>query len=289
MVIHIYFKKLTLIWLSDLENKDKVSINFETNLRLRFDYIGDSSKGPGFSNLEIELDILKGFEKSFTFKSAEKQPQELNENPILDPSDVKLRKVSTKEGTSVRDKRKKQKRETSPSKTVNPETPNTGNMIENVTLLFQQRYEIKTSTRHFQEEKADYITKMSLIKRNDDIKKTCDFNIPVVLLNKLNSLFKVVSSYSAEKVIPSKFSRPPHKSKETTVQKDDSYNQIYEVSIPSINIILLSEYKGEELIKIEVKDVFMYFRTEQKKTPKVNQESNLKGELISFGVNNKVT
>lgn len=284
MVIHIYFKKLTLIWLSDLENKDKVSLNFETNLRLRFDYHGDSSKGPGFSNLEIELDILKGFEKSFSFKTADKQPQETQEPKILDPSDVKMRKVSTKEGTSVRDKRKKPRRETSPSKAINPETPNTGNMVENVTLMFQQRYEIKTSTRHFQEEKADYITKMSLIKKSDDLKKTCDLNIPVVLLNKLDSLFKVVSSYSADNVNPPKPPKTVQKNKDLPAQKDDSYNTIYEVSVPNINIILLSEYKGEELIKIEVKDVFMYFRTEQKKTPRVHQESSLKGELISYGV-----
>lgn len=292
MVIHIFFKKLTLIWPSDLGVRDKVSLNFETDLRLRFDYQGDSSRGPGFSNLEIELDILKGFEKSLATMSSTKptlQTRSVFEEPqVLDQKNIRVGTNSTKEGAFVRDKKKKGKSETSPVRNSMPESPNSGNMVENITLSFQQRYEIKTCTRHFLDEKADYITKISMSKKGEDSRKSCDFNIPVVLLNHFSALFSVISSSSADKIQTKNKERSTPKAREDSLPIEDSYNQIYEFSLPWINILLLSEYKGEELIKVEIKNIFMYFRREQKKSPRSIQDITSKGNLLAHGVDNRL-
>jgi hypothetical protein len=288
MVIHIYLKNSTLIWPSDLETREKVSLNFDTDLRLRFDYQGDSFNGPGFSNLELELNIVKGFEKNFSSKTSGKQFTEINEDvrDTLAPDfhDGKRRKTSPREATSVKEKRRRPKRETSPQRNSTPELPNTGNMIENVTILFQQRYEIKNSKRHFEDEKADYITKLSLVKKNAEAGKPCDINIPVVLLNPLSALFSVISNPSVESVKNKNSDKSRSKPMPSVDDEEEGYNQIYEVSLPNINLVLLSEYKGEELIKIAIKNVFMYFRREQKKTPRTIEAAAQQNNLVGYGV-----
>lgn len=85
-------------------------ILIENNFSLCFEYRGDSTRGPGFSEMSMNLDILKMY-------------------------DTTMAKAALGSTSSI--------------------------LLENTSLSYQQRYEIKNSVDIFPEEKANYFTKVS--------------------------------------------------------------------------------------------------------------------------------
>lgn len=269
MLVKLDIRGMTIVWPSNLESLEQTVLQFETNLKMLFEFQGDSGEGPGLYAMKIELDIAKGSEKSFSMAGANIGSIQETRYENKSYGDLYQAGISNRDTLSV-DKMpggaSKLRKQGSPKKKTLLGGIAGGYMIEKVCVTYEQKYIIKNSMKVFPDEKADYITKVSMSKRGDSAANECNLYVPVTLLNKLETLFSTISSPSAEH----KNQKYDSKSSKISKHEEDlesQYNEIYELSLPKLNLMIVREYKGEELIRFEFRELNLYFRKERKNRP----------------------
>jgi len=97
----------------------------------------------------------------------------------------------------------------------------------------------------------------------------CEIFIPVTLFTKLKDISYLFTQPSVE-IDPYSQLAPP---KPPQNQADQNFNEIFEVDIPELVFVICREYKGEELVRLELNKLTLYFRTEKKIAPQIEQNA----------------
>jgi len=161
MAIHIFFDRLKIVLPSSLEVDGEVSIQCDTNLYLKFQYQGDAGHGPGYFDMLIELDLKQCYEKQFFVVKASDlvvKEKDASKSPEHDPA---LRSKSLNKKKSKKKEKDGQKDGASPTDSKQRSTSeNFGNIMENITILYQQKFETKFWRVSSPDEKQDSFKKV---------------------------------------------------------------------------------------------------------------------------------
>lgn len=305
MIVHLYLDNTTLLLPTSYEEQECTFFKLNTNLYLRFEYKGDAYKGPGFSDLWTELDIVRCNEAMLPYQSLAMDYDNLGDDIVLarPVSEVLERRAdsqnrnqqaplgrkragqSTERGASrqrgvsyapdeakddwhLDQARRSENRKKSSVKKERKDRKPAGSSIDSimqgVSLIYQQRYETSLSSLDYPSLKPNYITKFSVVNKsslNTDFSSSCQMYLPVVLIPGLEEAFKLLGDYST-------YAAPEPPSKNSSAKDPTaSYNQIYEVCIPQMMLIIIREYKGEELVRLNLSNNIMYLHKETKKKP----------------------
>ena len=288
MVVHLYFDTLKLVLPSSLATDGKISIQCETNLYVRFQYQGDAVNGPGFYDMLVEMDIIRCYEKQFYVL----KPSDLATHSKPQAADSFLPKVKSslkknkkrnqspgRSGSPLRSPAKDENLESSEREKhkLRGSEGNTGDIIANLILIYQQRLETKSFSHFSSKQKPDYFTRLSVLNNKDSKRRggheqNCEVFIPVILLSKLAEIADLLGKSSEEKGSISAISHydKDNSSPNIHTSPEQNYNQIFEINIPELVFVVIREYKGEELVRLELSQLILHFRTERKDSPKSN-------------------
>ena len=308
MVVHIYLNKFNLVIPSSLDKKGAPNLICETNFYLKFEYQGDAADGPGFFDMTIDLDMIRCYERTFENQethvlkigkkamggsrrgSRDMHRNKTQGNQALNQLVDAMKKVKSKVETTgsqrnifadvyenqshhrrdspVSGKSPASIKQTHFSKTRSQSHPS-NNIISNVKCVFQQRYEIRRCTKHFPEDKANWFSNFRI---NGNQGRECEIFLPVILVAQLKDMVDVVSSPTVESNDSAAADHTQHQpgKANTDARLDDQFNEIYLFSVPRIIVVVVREYKGEELVRLEAKDLNLHFRTERKEVNEVS-------------------
>lgn len=308
MIIHIYLDKLGLVIPSDLAKVDEICVYCESDLYMKLEYQGDPYEGPGFYEMTMDFHLQKCYERLLVSsprtdllndknKKGEREDLKdmehaeffeprrfvriptimINEDEMEEETDPKLQNNKNKGGFFTggpsKEKVKAKRKEIHTQIEENC-------MIENVSIGFNQKYETKRSISKFKDEKANYFTRLSIVKKDREGNPSdCEMFIPVTLIPQLKTMLELLQSSSLNNHTLNNKYNEKVKNKFKEIEHADNYNQIYEMDLSKFIFVLVSEHNGEEQFRFEFKDMNIHFRKERKENPEESKEEE-KSDLL---------
>jgi hypothetical protein len=68
---------------------------------------------------------------------------------------------------------------------------------------------------------------------------------------------------------------------DNTTPKEDNYNEIFEINIPKVVVSLVKEFKGEEIVRLELSEMYWHYRRERREKQMIEQ-TGLSPKLVQL-------